>query len=147
MPKIYRADHVGSLLRPQEVLDAHAAFGENKLSTEQLTEIENGAVLKALDLQREVGLEVFSDGEYRRASWAGDFNTSVDGYVMATVPIPFEWKLPEALAAAGRSGVQQMQTVMPQQSGMVIGARVRQHKRLTAHEVPFLKQHAPGPFK
>src|SRR5438270_625859 len=141
-----RADHVGSLLRPQEVLGAHAAFAEHKISPEQLKEIEDRAVLQALELQREVGLDVFTDGEYRRASWAGDFNTSVDGYVIADVPIRFEWKLPEPLVSAGRAGVQEMQRVMPQQSGMVIGARLRQHKRLTEHEATFLKQHAPGTF-
>ncbi len=89
----YRADHVGSLLRPQAVLDAHAAFGRKEISAEKLRSVEDAAILDALALQREVGLDVVSDGEFRRSDWAGDFAASVDGYVDATVPIPFQWRL------------------------------------------------------
>ena len=59
----YRADHVGSLLRPPEVLEAHAAFGTGTLSRAQLQEVEDRAIRAAFDLQREVGLDIFSDGE------------------------------------------------------------------------------------
>jgi 5-methyltetrahydropteroyltriglutamate--homocysteine methyltransferase len=144
----YRADHVGSLLRPPEVLQAHEAFGQKQISKEQLTEVENRAIREALELQRQVGIDVYTDGEYRRGSWAGDFVSSVDGYVMGEVPIRFEWKLPEPVATgAGQSAVQAALRQMPQQAGMVVGQKLQQRKRLTQEEVPFLKQHAPGPFK
>jgi 5-methyltetrahydropteroyltriglutamate--homocysteine methyltransferase len=143
----FRADHVGSLLRPPEVLAAHAAFGKGNSTREQLKEIEDRAILTALDLQRQVGLDVYSDGEYRRGNWAGDFISSVDGYVAADVPIRFEWQLPEQIGSQSDDSVQEALAAMPQQSGMVVGARVTQKQRLTGHEVPFLKEHAPGPFK
>jgi 5-methyltetrahydropteroyltriglutamate--homocysteine methyltransferase len=143
----YRADHVGSLLRPPEVLQAHERFGKKEISKEQLKEVEDRAVLAALDLQRQVGLSILSDGEYRRGNWAGDFVSSVDGYVMGEVPIRFDWRLPEPVAATGRSGVQQMLRDMPQQAGMVVGQKLQQRKRLTEDELPFLQQHAGGPFK
>ena len=140
----YRADHVGSLLRPPEVLQARVDFSQQRISNEQLKEIEDRAVLAALDMQRQVGMDVLTDGEYRRHDWIGDFTSSVDGYVTATPPIRFEWKLPESMAATGASSMRQALAEVPQQTGRVIGERIRLRHRLTEHEAPFLKQHANG---
>src|ERR1043165_2373515 len=129
----YRADHVGSLLRPPELLKARDDFAQQRITRAQLTEIEDRAVLAALDMQRQVGLDVLTDGEYRRHDWVGDFTSSVDGYVTAQTPIRFDWKLPESLAAAGQSTMQQAIAEMPQQAGQVIGERLRQRHRLTEH--------------
>jgi 5-methyltetrahydropteroyltriglutamate--homocysteine methyltransferase len=144
MTRNYRADHVGSLLRPPELLKAREDFSQKRISSEQLKQIEDDAVLTALDLQRQVGIDVLTDGEYRRHDWAGDFTASVDGYVSGVPPIRFEWKLPQAVAATGESSMRQALAEMPQQSGRVIGERVRLRHRLTEHEAPFLKQHASG---
>src|SRR6202048_5229817 len=140
----YRADHVGSLLRPAEVLQAREDFNQHRISTAQLKEIEDRAVLAVLDLQRQVGIDVLTDGEYRRHDWVGDFTSSVDGYVTAGPPIRFEWKLPESVAATGEGSMRQAIAEMPQQAGRVIGERLRLRHRLTEHEGPFLKQHANG---
>jgi 5-methyltetrahydropteroyltriglutamate--homocysteine methyltransferase len=140
----YRADHVGSLLRPPELLQARHDFADGRISREQLREVEDRSVLTALDLQRQVGINVLTDGEFRRHDWVGDFTASVDGYVTAEVPIRFDWKLPEPVAATGQSTVRQALAEMPQQSGRVIGERLRLRHRLTEHEVPFVKQHAQG---
>ncbi len=64
----YRAGHVGSLLRPPELLAAREEATQGRVSAEQLREAEDKAILKGLDLQREVGIDVYTDGEYRR-SW------------------------------------------------------------------------------
>jgi 5-methyltetrahydropteroyltriglutamate--homocysteine methyltransferase len=144
----YRADHVGSLLRPPEVLKAREDFGQQRISNAQFKAIEDRAVLAALDLQRQAGIEVLTDGEYRRHDWVGDFTSSVDGYVTAEPPIRFEWKLPQAVAATGEGTMRQALAAMPQQAGRVIGERLKLRHRLTEHEVPFLKEHAGGmPFK
>ena len=146
----YRADHVGSLLRPPELLQAHADVRDGRISREQLKQIEDRSVLAALELQRQVGINVLTDGEYRRHDWVGDFTSSVDGYVTAEVPIRFEWKLPEPVAASGQGTMRAAIADMPQQSGRVIGERLRLRHRLTEHEVPFLKEHAQAmmkPFK
>ncbi|MGE3914008.1 MAG: hypothetical protein AB7K36_31980 [Chloroflexota bacterium] len=145
--KPYRAEQVGSLLRPPEVLEAHAAQAAGKLSLDEQREIEDKAILMVLEMQRQAGIDVLSDGEYRRSSWAGGFPEAVEGYVASTMPIAFTWRLdeeagnlsPEELEAAFKS--------VPQQTGRVIGERIRQVKRLTGHEAPFLKEHAGGPFK
>jgi len=68
----FRADNIGSLLRPQELLDARAAYREGKLEREQLREIEDRSILKALELQKAAGVEVFTDGEYRRDIFTAD---------------------------------------------------------------------------
>src|SRR5580700_6231330 len=72
----YRADHVGSLLRPPELVSAR----KNPDSTqEQLTELENRYILRVLERQQEAGLRIFTDGEFRRGGFMGDFYDSVEG--------------------------------------------------------------------
>jgi 5-methyltetrahydropteroyltriglutamate--homocysteine methyltransferase len=147
MSTIYRADHVGSLLRPQAVLDAHAAQARGEISLDRLREVEDEAILMVLDLQRQAGLDVVSDGEYRRSSWAGGFPEAVDGYVSSEMPIAFQWQLAEGFdadaAAMANAGIRSV----PQQAGRVIGEKIRQVRRLTGHEAPFLKAHANAPYK
>ena len=146
-PPNYRADHVGSLLRPAELLRAREDFANRRITEAQLQEVEDRAVEAALDLQRQVGIEVLTDGEYRRHDWVGDFTASVDGYVTAEPPIRFEWTLPEAVAASGAGTMREAIAEMPQQAGRVIGERLKLRHRLTAHEAPYLVQHAGGVFK
>ncbi len=146
MPARYRAEHVGSLLRPKEVLDAHAAQARGEMSLERLRQIEDEAILRALELQKQAGLEVFSDGEYRRASWAGEFAESMDGYVEAPPPIPFTWRMQDGSERAPEPVMQDIRTMVGQ-GNLVIGGRLRQRRRLTAHEPGFMKEHAPGPYK
>jgi 5-methyltetrahydropteroyltriglutamate--homocysteine methyltransferase len=69
----FRADHVGSLLRPPELLEARAEAGAGTLPPERLREIEDEAIRKVVEAQREVGLRSATDGEFRRTSWHMDF--------------------------------------------------------------------------
>ena len=62
----YRADHVGSFLRPPELLDARVAHAEGRIGDDQLRAAEDRAILTVLELQRQIGVDVYSDGEYRR---------------------------------------------------------------------------------
>ena len=124
----FRADQVGSLLRPPEVLEAHEAFAQQRISQDRLREIEDRAIMTALDLQKQVGIDVFSDGEYRRGNWAGDFSASVSGYVPAEVPIRFEWHLADGIAPGEASASRNAVAQTPQMSGMVIGQKLRQHQ-------------------
>src|SRR5436190_23112996 len=73
----FRADHVGSLLRPPELLAARERNDPN------LREIEDAAIRDVVALQREVGLRTATDGEFRRASWHMDFIYSLDGVTKA----------------------------------------------------------------
>jgi 5-methyltetrahydropteroyltriglutamate--homocysteine methyltransferase len=65
-PKIPRADVVGSLLRPQYLLDARAAWREGRLSEAEMNAATDRAVIEAAALQEEAGIDAITDGEYRR---------------------------------------------------------------------------------
>jgi 5-methyltetrahydropteroyltriglutamate--homocysteine methyltransferase len=69
----FRADHVGSLLRPQELLRARQDLAEGHLSAEELRRLEDTAIRDVVRLQEGIGLRSATDGEFRRASWHMDF--------------------------------------------------------------------------
>ena len=76
----FRADHVGSLLRPMSLLRARANLAEGRLDDpEQLRRIEDDAIRDAVALQERVGLRSATDGEFRRASWHMDFIYQLGG--------------------------------------------------------------------
>ena len=69
----FRADHVGSLLRPRALLDARAQRARNEISEDELRRREDAAIRDVVKMQRDVGLEVATDGEFRREMWHMDF--------------------------------------------------------------------------
>jgi 5-methyltetrahydropteroyltriglutamate--homocysteine methyltransferase len=75
----FRADHVGSLLRPPALSQARADFKAGKLDAEGLRAVEDAAVLEVIEMQRAVGLRSVTDGELRRTSWHMDFIYQLDG--------------------------------------------------------------------
>lgn len=77
--KPFRADHVGSLLRPAALLDARRAHEQGSLSTEELTALEDEAIRAVIRKQEEVGLKSITDGEFRRNNWALDFFAAMQG--------------------------------------------------------------------
>ena len=80
----FRADHVGSLLRPESIHEARREFQEGKITAKQLREIETREITRIVDKQIEVGLEAVTDGEFRRRFWHTDFLehlNGIEGYV------------------------------------------------------------------
>jgi 5-methyltetrahydropteroyltriglutamate--homocysteine methyltransferase len=75
----YRADHVGSLLRPPELLQAREDHARGQIDDEALRAVEDEAIRDVVRMQQEVGLKTATDGEFRRASWHMDFIYSLDG--------------------------------------------------------------------
>ncbi|HUC62477.1 MAG TPA: 5-methyltetrahydropteroyltriglutamate--homocysteine S-methyltransferase [Alphaproteobacteria bacterium] len=75
----FRADHVGSLLRPPELAAARARHARGEIDGAALREAEDRAIRHAVALQEEAGLQSVTDGEYRRAFWQTDFLTGFDG--------------------------------------------------------------------
>jgi 5-methyltetrahydropteroyltriglutamate--homocysteine methyltransferase len=146
MPRKYRADHVGSLLRPQEVLDAHAAQREGRMTEQQVKEIEDRAILDAIAMQKSVGIEVLSDGEIRRSGWSGDFQYAVSGFVAGAPALRLQWHNPET-----GEPIQMTPPAAPNTNpagGQLIGNKLKQERPLTEHEAPFLKANAGGiPYK
>jgi 5-methyltetrahydropteroyltriglutamate--homocysteine methyltransferase len=75
----FRADHVGSLLRPPQLLQAREAAKRNEISAQQLREIEDRSILEVVRMQENIGLQGITDGEFRRSSWHMDFLYQVGG--------------------------------------------------------------------
>jgi 5-methyltetrahydropteroyltriglutamate--homocysteine methyltransferase len=81
----FRADHVGSLLRPATLTQARDAHAQGRLALSELHQIEDTAIADAVRRQEDVGLPVVTDGEFRRAYWHLDFLTSFSS-VRRTAP-------------------------------------------------------------
>jgi len=130
----YRADQVGSFLRPKELLDARK---NPNLAPSELHAIEDRHILAVLDRQKQIGFKVFTDGELRRTSFMGDFYESVDG-LDREQDVERTWKggMPSVAVAKGVGAP----------AGAVV-RKLRQTKRLTKDELDFLKKHAPGDIK
>jgi 5-methyltetrahydropteroyltriglutamate--homocysteine methyltransferase len=102
----FRADHVGSLLRPKQVLQARDEFARGEISAEQLAQIEDAAIRENIRMQGEVGLKSVTDGELRRQSWHMDFIYQLGGVQKVqdeTIKVAFhnkdrnyEWAPPSA---------------------------------------------------
>jgi len=69
----FHADHVGSLLRPSEVLVARAAFARKEIDAARLRAVEDAAIRTVVSGQEKAGLGVTTDGEFRRENWYADF--------------------------------------------------------------------------
>src|SRR3954449_13505165 len=80
----FRADHVGSLLRPQHLLDARAQHAAGDIDDAELRGIEDEAIADVVRLQRDVGLRTATDGEFRRGTWHMDFIYAIDGISKVT---------------------------------------------------------------
>ena len=133
MMKSIRADQVGSLLRPPELLQARAEYQQGHITLEQLRQAEDRAILDALEMQKQVGIDVYSDGEYRRADFMRGLIDAVEGFIDAT-PAALEWHSSRGVEKETRPGV-------------AVGGKLRSRGRLAAHEAHFLSRHAPGTFK
>ena len=80
VPVSMRTDVVGSLLRPPDLKEARLSYDERKITAQELREVEDRAVCEAVRLQEEVGLDVITDGEFRRLNFQDSFGASVSGF-------------------------------------------------------------------
>jgi 5-methyltetrahydropteroyltriglutamate--homocysteine methyltransferase len=89
----FRADHVGSLLRPKKLLQAREDKKAGKIGAEALRQTEDEAIRDVVKLQEEVGLKSVTDGEFRRLDWLMDFKFQLGGVTVhegKTLNVPFE---------------------------------------------------------
>jgi 5-methyltetrahydropteroyltriglutamate--homocysteine methyltransferase len=86
----FRADHVGSLLRPRALLEARARFERGESNAAALRAAEDDAIRAAVKLQEDIGLQGVTDGEFRRTYFHIDFLTQLDGVVeKGGIPVRF----------------------------------------------------------
>lgn len=84
----FRADHVGSLLRPSELASARQGWKDGKVSAGQLRAAEDKAISDAVALQKNAGLRCATDGEFRRDYWHLDFMWGFEGVSRSSEPVP-----------------------------------------------------------
>jgi 5-methyltetrahydropteroyltriglutamate--homocysteine methyltransferase len=109
----FRADHVGSLLRPPSLLDARAEHAAGRIDDAELRAREDDAIRDVVAMQKEVGLRSVTDGELRRASWHMDFIYQLDGVTKAPGDLKVRFHnaegdiefTPAAMRIDGRLGV------------------------------------------
>jgi 5-methyltetrahydropteroyltriglutamate--homocysteine methyltransferase len=75
----FRANHVGSLLRPPELRQAREKHEQGKISAAALREVEDRCIRDAVKMQEDVGMQGVTDGEFRRTLWHADFLRQIDG--------------------------------------------------------------------
>jgi 5-methyltetrahydropteroyltriglutamate--homocysteine methyltransferase len=140
--KIYRADHSGSFIRPDKLRQARADHANGKLSDEALAAIEDEAIENVLALQKQVGLDVYSDGEFRRKFFFSELDESLEGVIDEGPEydlFPDLRKKIEEIPEERRA-----QFLHP---NTVVVDKLKLKRRIAGHESAYLKQHAPGPFK
>ena len=128
----YRADHIGSLLRPADLLQARS---NQRVTSDQLRAMENKHIERVLKRQKEVGLKIFTDGELRRRNFMSDFNESVEG-------IDEGDNLQRSWQATGVGS-----STEPSRVPGIVAGKIKKIKRLTDHELAFLRQQRPGDIK
>ena len=139
MPMRFHADNIGSLLRPPELIEARAALRAGRIDPEQLRAIENRSILSALEMQKAAGVQIFTDGEYRRGNFMADFTNTLAGMVPSA----------SIMAPIWRGANRELANEFRRSDGdTVVGGKLRREAPgVFRVEATFLKQHAPGPFK
>src|SRR5580704_13227562 len=130
MPTPYHADHVGSFLRPPDLLEARQSAG----NPEKLRTLEDQHIQRALAKQKELDFEILTDGELRRRNFMSDFTDAVEGFDFGDA-VARNWK-------AGDEGAAPVSSVAG-----IVTKKLRQVRPLTGHELPFARAHKPGDIK
>lgn len=104
----FRADIVGSFLRPQSIKDARIKFKKGEISSEKLNEIENKEIIKLVEKEKVVGLKAVTDGEFRRSWWHLDFMWGLDGVEKKVIDEGYKFNgletRPETAVLTGKIG-------------------------------------------
>lgn len=127
MRTLYRADHIGSFLRPSELLEARKTA-----SAEELRKLEDRHIQRVIAKQQELGFEAVTDGEFRRRNFMSDFTDAVEGFDLADA-VGRTWKGDQSAGVSSVSGI--------------VTTKLRQVRPLTGHELAFLKATSPLPIK
>jgi methionine synthase II (cobalamin-independent) len=134
MSTSFRADHVGSLLRPVDLLAARQV--QSTGAVERLRELEDAHIHRVLEMQQELGFDIFTDGELRRRNFMSDFTDAVEGF-----------DLGDAVARSWNAGDAKIKPPIVSSVAGVVTGKLRQMRPLTGHELPFLKRNCPGKIK
>ncbi len=126
----FRADHVGSLLRPPELLRARAEHQAGHMSAGELRRVEDAAIRDAARMQQEIGLQGVTDGEFRRGSWHMDFLYRIGGVGKSDQTLHIRFK--------NEGG-----TVEFAPTAHRVGGKLRLNETIFGEDFAFLKSAAP----
>jgi 5-methyltetrahydropteroyltriglutamate--homocysteine methyltransferase len=126
----FRGDHVGSLLRPRELLDARARHAAGDVADEELREAEDRAIEQVIALQRDAGLQTVTDGEFRRTSWHMDFIYALAGIDRTDEMLQVHFHNPEG-------------DLDFESAALAVHDRVGLRETIFADAFTFLREHAP----
>ncbi len=144
MRSLHRADHVGSFLRPPEVLAARnrrdPALPRDREDPD-LRALEDQAILRVLAKQRELGFDVFTDGEIRRKNFMSDFTDAVDGFDQDDA-VDRSWSAQAPQASPAEQSAPKASRVTG-----IVTSKLRKRRDLTGGELSFLREHAGGAIK
>jgi len=142
----YRADHVGSFLRPSELLEARSAHSEGRIDDEALRAVEDRAISGIIELQRQVGVDVYSDGEYRRGMWITGLPAAVEGFGPGAMLNIRNWRGRPLPYVPGQTGTRHAAAAGQNPPAVIVG-KLRPTRRITGVESEYLQRSAPGPWK
>jgi 5-methyltetrahydropteroyltriglutamate--homocysteine methyltransferase len=142
----YRAEHIGSFLRPAELLEARRSPA---FDPERLRALEDKHIQRVLARQKDLGFEVFTDGELRRRNFMSDFTDAVEGFDLSdTTNRTWLSELePASVSANGEGGPRKSEDADVSRVAGVVTSKLKQVAPLTGHELSFLKRHSPGRIK
>lgn len=123
----FRADHVGSLLRPAKLQQARMQRQRKNITAERLREIEDESIREVVKLQEDVGLEGITDGELRRDYWHLDFLTEIGGVMFEEGHNPLKWHRQDGV---------QLEWVPPE---VKVNARITRPHPIQLKDFDFLK--------
>ena len=130
----YRAEHVGSLPRPEHLMAAREQYGQGKLSKAELTQVEDQCIREAVAMQERVGIGAITDGEYRKRGWREFLYDKCDGFGPDTVERAFPIRLYDG-------------TTAPPIREPKVTAKLKRREPLSADDFSALKTMTRGPIK
>ena len=133
-----RADVVGSLLRPPELLAAQEQLAKRAITPAQFKKIEDEAVDRAIALEEEAGLEVVTDGEMRRQSFQSQMTAAVDGFGEHSLEA-FLWGKWHGTRDAGPGDPKTDDWTLPRPSNLGVVSKLRRRRHLSAEEFTYLR--------
>jgi 5-methyltetrahydropteroyltriglutamate--homocysteine methyltransferase len=141
-----RAEHIGSFLRSAELLEERR---QPNPDLERVRGLEDAHIKQVLSRQKELGFQIFTDGETRRRNFMSDFTDAVDGFDLADAT-PRSWASELDTSSGnghGKTNARSQDDADVSRIAGVVTAKLSQTRRLTGHELSFLLQHSPGQIK
>jgi 5-methyltetrahydropteroyltriglutamate--homocysteine methyltransferase len=127
----FRADHVGSLLRPQRLLQAREDFAAGGLPAGELRAVEDEAIRDVVQMQHDVGLQSATDGEFRRATWHMDFIYQIGGISKAPGNLAVKFRNPSG-------------SIEWTPAAIHVGSKIQMDKTIFAEDFGFLQSVVPA---